>query len=148
MKGSIRFPCMHIPSLLSPRPASASACSAEFPPVAAVLLDQLIVQLSNTSVKLTVHLLYQYKDSVSLQYLSGSEYTYVTNVCGISMGIKACITGVEVTHRHGLIGTTRLHLVVGALSLLAPSALERVRLGLGLSNSLGLEQVFARNLFV
>ena len=52
------------------------------------------------------------------------------------------------THSHRLIRTPRLRLAIATLPLLAPSALERVRLRLHLLRSKRLEQVLLLDLVI
>lgn len=54
----------------------------------------------------------------------------------------------ESAHSHRFIRTSCLHLVISTLPLVTSSAFEGVGLSLGDSNSLGLEQIVARNLLL
>lgn len=54
----------------------------------------------------------------------------------------------ESAHSHRFIRTSRLHLVISTLPLVTSSAFEGVCLSLDDSNSLGLEQIVARNLLL
>jgi hypothetical protein len=64
------------------------------------------------------------------------QLTHVTNVCNVSNDTR---DSTRTTYRHRLIRTSRLHLVICALSLLTSRAFECVRLGIGLANSFGVE---------
>lgn len=100
----------------------AAATSTKLPPVAAILK----VSADRREQIRTVQLM---KRGAACQYLRHAKVTgYYALYKRLPRQLR--VDSFNKTHRHRLIGTSSLHLVIGALALLASSALERVRLGL------------------